>query len=196
MCPGHGVTSCLCRVVGGEYADDSVRDGMLVPGGSISNVYALHLARIRADPDYKRRGAAGGPVLVAFCSKHAHYSYRKAAQLVGLGLDNMVGVECGEDGAMDPAALDAAVARAVAEGRHPFFVGATAGTTVFSAYDPLGPLAKACERHGMWLHVDGCWGAAALLSRRHRGILAGECAGYFQLWAPGHRPIRFLLPLL
>ncbi|KAI8476544.1 MAG: pyridoxal phosphate-dependent transferase [Monoraphidium minutum] len=152
---------------------EDARDGLFVPGGSASNLYALHLARHRAFPDVRRRGLAACPQLVGFTSAQSHYSYTKAAALTGLGTDNMVGVECGEGGAMLPAALEAAVLRAVAQGQKPFFVGLTAGTTVTGAFDPIQEVAEICRRHGIWLHVDGCWGASLLLSRKHRHHLAG-----------------------
>ena len=60
----------------------------------------MHLARNRADPDFKRRGAVGGPRLVAFTSEQAHYSYLKAVALTGLGSDNLISVACDEGGAM------------------------------------------------------------------------------------------------
>ena len=60
----------------------------------------MHLARNRADPGFKSRGAVGGPRLVAFTSKHAHYSYLKAASMTGLGSDNLIVVPCDENGAM------------------------------------------------------------------------------------------------
>ena len=63
----------------------------------------MHLARNRADPDFKRRGAQGGPQMVAFTSDQAHYSYLKAAALTGLGSDNLIGVASDECGAMCPA---------------------------------------------------------------------------------------------
>ena len=37
----------------------------------------------------------------------------------------------------------------------PFFVGATAGTTVLGAFDPFTEIAAICKRHGIWFHVDG-----------------------------------------
>lgn len=65
----------------------------------------MHLARNRADPGFKSRGAVGGPRLVAFTSEHAHYSYLKAATMTGLGSDNLVVVPCDGNGAMLPSGL-------------------------------------------------------------------------------------------
>lgn len=43
----------------------------------------MHLARNKADPEVRTRGAFGGCQMVAFTSEHAHYSYLKAAFLTG-----------------------------------------------------------------------------------------------------------------
>jgi len=79
-----------------------------------------------------------------------------------------VGVLTDARGAMVPEALEDAVKDAKARGKTPFLVCATAGTTVTGAFDPLGDLADVAQAHGMWLHVDGAWGGAAMLSQKHR----------------------------
>ena len=65
----------------------------------------MHLARNVADPEFKRRGALGGPRLVAFTSAHAHYSYLKAATMTGLGSDNLTVVPCDANGSMLPSGV-------------------------------------------------------------------------------------------
>ncbi|NIW86173.1 MAG: decarboxylase, partial [Gammaproteobacteria bacterium] len=69
------------------------------------------------------------------------------------------------------------LARAVEDdrraGRRPFCVIATAGTTNTGAVDPLDAIADLCEREGLWLHVDGAYGAAAVLTERGRDLLKG-----------------------
>jgi len=168
----------------GENADGSApdHDGLFVPGGSIANLYSMILARERACPEAKKTGMPQG--YVAFCSEQSHYSYKKCAHMIGLGMDNMIKVDCGKDGAMLPEALEAAVQKAKADGKTPFYVGATAGSTVLGAYDPFGELADVCAKEDMWLHVDGAWGGAALVSNKHKHLMNGvERADSF-CWNP------------
>lgn len=61
----------------------------------------LNLARFRKFPDVKEVGLSALPKMVAFCSKHCHYSNQKNAALLGLGTNNMVGIEVNEIGEMD-----------------------------------------------------------------------------------------------
>lgn len=55
----------------------------------------------------------------------------------------------------------------------PYFVNATAGTTVYGAYDPLDKIADICQKYGLWMHVDGAWGGSALLSKKYLGLMKG-----------------------
>ena len=70
-------------------------------------------------------------------------------------------------------ALEAAIRVDRAAGRVPFCVVANAGTTNTGAVDPLGPLANLCARENLWLHVDGAYGAAAVITPRGKAALAG-----------------------
>jgi len=141
-------------------------EGLFVPGGSISNLYGMHLARYRAFPQAKTEGLWGCPPLVAFCSSHAHYSYSKATHVLGLGLNNLVKVATDRRGRMLPDELEKAVEGCIKAGKKPFFVGATAGSTVLGAFDDFNALRQICNKHSIWLHVDGCWGGVAVLSGR------------------------------
>ena len=65
---------------------------------------------------------------------------------------------------MDPAKLEEMVKKAEEVGETPFYVNATAGTTVLGSYDPFAEIAEVCGRHRMWLHVDGSWGASVVFN--------------------------------
>jgi glutamate/tyrosine decarboxylase-like PLP-dependent enzyme len=175
----RAVVARLARVAGLAPAE-----GVLNPGGSLSNLSALHLARHRAAPEALREGLRAAPRLVAFTSEQSHFSLERAMALAGLGRESLVKVPCDEAGRMRPEALEDAVRQALARGARPFFLNATAGTTVLGAFDPLPELAEVARAHGLWLHVDGCHGASVLFSERHRHLMRGVEAADSLVWNP------------
>lgn len=46
------------------------------------------------------------------------------------------------------------VACLIPQGYVPLFVNATAGSTVYGAFDPINEIADICEKYNLWLHVD------------------------------------------
>ena len=68
-------------------------DGIFNPGGSMSNFYGMLLARHHLFPELKTKGLFGTKPLVAFTSEESHYSIVKGANLLGLGVDNVVKVK-------------------------------------------------------------------------------------------------------
>ncbi|XP_029450922.1 cysteine sulfinic acid decarboxylase isoform X2 [Rhinatrema bivittatum] len=147
--------------------------GIFCPGGSISNMCAMNVARYKLYPECKQKGLWALPKLVAFTSLECHYSIQKAAAFLGIGTDNVVLVLVDDRGKMIPEELEKAICEAKAQGAVPFLVSATSGTTVLGAFDPLDEIASVCEKHGVWLHVDATWGGSTLLSRQHRYLLNG-----------------------
>ncbi|MBN3305505.1 GADL1 decarboxylase, partial [Amia calva] len=159
-------------------------DGIFSPGGSVSNMYAVNVARYKFCPNIKEEGLSGMPKLILFTSEESHYSVSKAAAFLGIGTKNVCTVPADDRGKMIPEELEKLVQQAKNEGRVPFMVSATAGTTVLGAFDPLEEIADICERHGLWFHVDACWGGGALLSRKHRGLLTGIHRANSVAWNP------------
>ena len=74
---------------------------------------------------------------------------------------------------MIPEELDKCIRAAKAEGKAPFFVNATSGSTVLGAYDDLTGLAGVCRDHKIWLHVDACWGGSVVFSSKLRHLMSG-----------------------
>uniref|UniRef100_A0A4X2L0U6 Cysteine sulfinic acid decarboxylase n=2 Tax=Vombatus ursinus TaxID=29139 RepID=A0A4X2L0U6_VOMUR len=159
-------------------------DGVFCPGGSISNMYALNLARYRRYPDCKRRGLRALPPLAIFTTQESHYSLQKGAAFLGMGTDSIRLVKADERGKMIPEDLEKQINQAEAEGAVPLFVNATAGTTVLGAFDPLEAIAEVCQQHGLWLHVDAAWGGSVLLSQTHRHLLDGIKRADSVSWNP------------
>ena len=148
-------------------------EGLLLTGGSNGNLQAMLIARNRAVPDFKCKGCHGNRPLSAFVSEEAHYSFEKAANVLGVGVDNVIKVRADKAGCMLPEDLEQKIEASLAEGQQPFFVAATAGTTVKGAYDPCEPIAALAQQYGLWFHVDGSLGGTALLSPSHRYLLKG-----------------------
>ncbi|NEQ66014.1 MAG: aspartate aminotransferase family protein [Symploca sp. SIO2D2] len=148
-------------------------EGLMVTGGSNANLVGMLCGRHKVLPEAKLKGL-GHHRLVAFVSEQAHYSYAKAANLMGIGIENLVKVNSDREGKMIPEALEAAIQQSLSERKTPFFVGATAGTTVLGAFDPLPEIAAITKKYGLWLHVDGAWGAPVLFSKKHQHLLAGS----------------------
>ena len=141
------------------------------PGGSAANQTSLAVARNCLFPETKQDGL-GGRRFVLFTSAHGHYSVEKAAQMAGLGARAVKSVPVDPQGRMRAAALEEAIQLALRNGETPFYVNATAGTTVFGAVDPLNDIANICSRHRLWMHVDASWGGGMMFSEKQRHKLA------------------------
>jgi len=149
-------------------------DGIFNPGGSLSNFYGMLLARQHLFPELKIKGLFGSKPIVAFTSEESHYSIVKGANMLGLGVENVVKVRTDEGGRMIPEELDKSIKQVRSEGRLPFFVNATSGSTVLGAYDELDKLAEVCRSNNVWLHVDACWGGSVVFSARLRHLMKGS----------------------
>ncbi len=111
------------------------------------------------------------PVLVV--QADAHYCIARAAGILGLGTKHVVKVSLDERRRMDVRVLDATLTDLKAKGHPIVAVVACACSTPIGAFDPLHAVADVCERHQVWLHVDAAHGGSALLSERHRHLVAG-----------------------
>lgn len=141
-------------------------EGQMTTGSSNANMIAMMVARNLSNKTVKTAGLSGQKTLYAFVGADSHYSMDKAANILGIGTEQLVKVDLNANGEMKPEALRTALEWVVERGGIPFFVAATAGTTVRGAYDPIVPLVRLREEFGFWLHVDGAWGGAAVMSPR------------------------------
>jgi aromatic-L-amino-acid decarboxylase len=143
-----------------EFVGFPLAEGAFTSGGMTSNLTALLAARERALPGARRDGVGGRPAAV-YCSDEAHHSVVRAVETCGLGSAAIRRIPIDEQRRMRADALEEQLARDVADGVVPVAVVATAGTTLTGAVDPLDAIADACERHGVWLHIDGAYGLPA-----------------------------------
>jgi aromatic-L-amino-acid/L-tryptophan decarboxylase len=130
-------------------------DGVLVSGGSVASLVALAAARTA------HFGDRAPDTAVAYAGEDGHASVTRALRVLGFAREQIrVLPGC----RLAAAGVRAAVEEDLAAGRRPFCIAATAGTTSTGAVDPLGELADVCADHGLWLHVDGAYGAPAVLA--------------------------------
>lgn len=146
--------------------------GIMQQGGSASNTTSIVIARNSLYPETKSEGIANKRFIL-FTSQHGHYSLEKAAQMCGFGSNNVRSVPVNERGEMIPEKLNELVEEALGAGHLPFYVNATAGTTVLGSYDPFESIAEVCRHHKLWMHVDGSWGGPVIFSGKEKWKLNG-----------------------
>lgn len=146
--------------------------GITCQGGSSSNLTSIVTARNTLFPETKLNGN-GAHNFVVFTSQHGHYSVEKAATTLGLGKTAVTLVPVDEAGCLVPGALREAVIQAKRDGKTPFYVNATAGTTVLGSFDPFRAISEVCREFNLWLHVDGSWGGSVVFSSAQRHKLEG-----------------------
>jgi aromatic-L-amino-acid decarboxylase len=154
-----------------RFRSDGPGGGVIQDSASSSTLVATLAARDRA-----RRTGAHLDDLVAYTSVDAHSSVEKGLRVAGLLPEQLRSVAVDAHRALDPTALRAVVDADLADGRVPFLVVATVGTTSTHGMDPLGPIAEVSRAHGAWLHVDAAHAGAAAICPEHRWIHDGVAA--------------------
>lgn len=167
-----------------EYTGFSVGDGIFVTGGSNANLVAMFSARNRKSPALKKIGAYLSAPMVAFVSDQAHYSFGSASNILGLGTDNLRKIKTNEKGKMEIDDLEQQIILSLKNKEIPFFIAATAGTTLLGAYDNIEEISTIAVKYNLWLHVDGSFGGSAILSKKQQHLFKGiEKADSFA-WNP------------
>jgi aromatic-L-amino-acid decarboxylase len=133
--------------------------GLFVSGGSMANLSALAAARAM-------KGSG-----IVYATEETHFSVRKATRLLGMGPVRLIPVD--DANRMDPVALSSAIDQDRADGATPAVVAASAGTAGTGAVDVLPEIARIAHAAGLWLHVDGAYGAFAALAPSARGLFDG-----------------------
>ena len=164
----------LIRWMAGLAGWEEGADGVFTSGGSIGNLTALLAARqASAEGNVWKNGVGSEPPLAVLVSAQCHYSVRRAAAIIGLGEEAAVSVPVDERFHMTPEGYRRAYDEAVRRGRRPIALVANACSTATGSYDDLNAAAAFAADRGLWLHVDGAHGAAALLSDRYKHLLRG-----------------------
>jgi glutamate/tyrosine decarboxylase-like PLP-dependent enzyme len=141
--------------------------GISVSGGSMANLTAMILARDNKLPLDKMQ------VGVAYVSDQTHSSVAKGLRVLGFRADQVRKVPSDDKFQLDIQALEDAIKTDRDSGLYPFMIIATSGTTNTGAIDPIDAITAIARREDLWVHVDGAYGASAILSKTHRKLFDG-----------------------
>ena len=153
----------LCAQAG--YTQKS--GGLFVSGGSMANMTALIAAR---DTVLKEETQHLG---VAYVSDQTHSSVAKGLRIIGIPNTRIRKIPADGLFRMDIKHLKNAIEKDIADGLIPFAVIASAGTTNTGSIDPLQEISSLCRKYGIWMHVDGAYGASVLLTKKYKHLLKG-----------------------
>jgi sulfinoalanine decarboxylase/sulfinoalanine decarboxylase/aspartate 1-decarboxylase len=169
--PMVGVEKEIIRNTSKMLGYPAQADGTIAPGGSMTNLMAMIMGRDAHNEKIKSDGVSSKMTL--YTSKESHYSIPKNAAFMGIGRKQLRYVEADRYGRMDSENLEAQIKQDLAQGLEPFFINATAGTTVMGAFDPIEPLAELAEKYKLWLHVDGAYCGPVLFSDKYKHLIKG-----------------------
>jgi aromatic-L-amino-acid decarboxylase len=174
--------------------------GVFVTGTSMANFLAVLVARnARLGREVRRCGLAQPTtMLTAYASMAVHDSVARAFDFSGLGSDVLRLIPVDAHQRMDLRALRQAVTADREVGSSPFMVVGNAGTVDTGAIDDLAAIAELAAEQHLWFHVDGAFGALAMLSQklapRLKGIERADSLAFdFHKWAQVPYDAGFLL---
>jgi len=174
---GTELEQLVVRWLGSLIDYDPNAKGLLTSGGSMANMIALLVAsRRKLGKDAARKGLwnsnHGSPVIV-YASEEAHMSIAKAADILGIGRDQVHVVACDDRQRMRPESLRVQIENDLSQGFRPCCVVASAGTVNTGVVDPLEAIATIANQFTLWFHVDGAYGAPGVLDRRKKHLFRG-----------------------
>ncbi len=148
--------------------------GVIQDTASTATLCSLLTAREqKTDYEINHSGFTGDKRYAVYSSSETHSSIEKDVKIAGFGSESLRKIKTDYKYALDPAALEAAIEADLYDGVIPLCVIATLGTTGSTAIDPLKSIARICQRHKVWLHVDAAFLGSALLLEEYRWLLEG-----------------------
>ena len=149
--------------------------GLLTSGCSAANLIGLTVARnIKAEIDIRKDGLySATKQMVLYASVEIHSSVQKAVEILGLGSRALRYIAVKDDFRINLQELKTRIFEDRQAGYLPFCIVGAAGTTNTGAVDDLNALADICQEEDLWLHVDGAFGAWAVLSSSVKELVSG-----------------------
>ena len=139
--------------------------GVLVSGGSAANLTGLTVARniFFEKEEIRKTGLFGHKPFVVYASDEVHSCMDKSVELLGIGSNHLRKIKTNSAFQIDLEALENQIEKDIADGLRPFCIVGNAGTVNTGAIDDLDALADLAKKYGLWYHVDGAYGALAVL---------------------------------
>ena len=163
----------LTRQFAALFGMPSTALGVFASGGTLSNIQAIITARNYFLKNNSGSISEANGRLVLFASEHAHISIKKAAMISGIGVQNLILVKADSDGKMDVQDLANKFKAAKEDGKIPFAVVGTLGTTITGSIDPAEEISAFCQKENCWFHADAVYGGAIILSKKQKHRLKG-----------------------
>lgn len=158
-------------------------EGFFTSGGTIGNLTCLLAARqAKAGYDVWNEGLHKSDQLAVLVSEQAHYSSKRAIQIMGLGEEGAIYIPSNNDFSMDTSRLEEKYNEAIKTGKKVIAVVGNACSTATGSYDDLEKIADFCEKYDLWFHIDGAHGASALISEKYRHLLKGADRADSIIW--------------
>lgn len=142
--------------------------GIFTSGGSISNLTGMIAGR-----EDKLNENKDLPIACAFASDQAHSSIVKGMKMMGLRKDQIISIPSDENFRIKLDVLEEEIQKAIKEGKKPFLLIGTMGTTNTGTIDPLVEMGEIAKKYNMWFHVDGAYGGSLLISNIYRNLAKG-----------------------
>ncbi len=175
------IERAVVRWMGSLVGFSDNASGLLTSGGSMANFTALFVAHrstsesaSEASSAVGRKGLWNSSVpMTIYASEEIHLSIPKAADMMGIGRDQVRLVPCDSRLRIDVTKLKETIAADLTKGLRPFCVVGSAGTVNTGAIDPLDEIAAVAKEFDLWFHVDGAYGAPGALDESKRRLFAG-----------------------
>jgi len=129
------------------------------------------MARDKASPNVRYQSFQ--EKLIGYTSESSHYSIKKNAAVCGVGTEQIRKIAVDEKGLLIPEALEEAIKLDITNNQKPFFINATAGTTVLGAFDPVDKICAIAKKYNIWVHVDGAYCGSVIFSTKYKHLLKG-----------------------
>jgi L-2,4-diaminobutyrate decarboxylase len=169
---GTAMEKVVIDWLNGKVGFGDTADGFITSGGTLANLTALLSARqAMVDSDIWEDGM--NEKLAVMVSSEAHYCIDRALRIMGFGSDGIIKVPVGDDFTIQISLLEEYYQDAISKGLNVIAVVGNAPSTSSGRYDDLEALGAFAKAKGLWFHVDGAHGGAAILSEKYRKLTRG-----------------------